>query len=93
MQSIIDGNRKDRCYICGRYGSMQEHHMMHGTANRRNAEHYGLKVYLCPHCHHRVHCEPGGELDLELKKLAQAEFERKWGHKEWMKVFQKSYLG
>ena len=66
--------------------------MMHGTANRRNAEHYGLKVYLCPHCHHRVHCEPGGELDLELKKLAQAEFERKWGHKEWMKVFQKNYL-
>ena len=63
MQSIIDGNRKDRCYICGRYGSMQEHHMMHGTANRRNAEHYGLKVYLW-----------------------------KWGHKEWMKVFQKNYL-
>lgn len=66
--------------------------MMHGTANRRNAEHYGLKAYLCPHCHHRVHCEPGGELDLELKKLAQTEFERKWGHKEWMKVFQKNYL-
>ena len=92
MQSIIDGNRKDRCYICGRYGSMQEHHMMHGTANRRNAEHYGLKVYLCPRCHHRVHCEPGGELDLELKKLAQTGFERKRGHKEWMKVFQKNYL-
>lgn len=93
VNSIITGDTKDKCYICGRWGQTEEHHMIHGTANRRNAEHYGLKVYLCPHCHHRVHCEPGGELDLELKKLAQTEFERKWGHKEWMKVFQKSYLG
>ena len=52
-------------------------------------------------CNHDYICK-GGDFDeegkvirfyLKCKKLAQTEFERKWGHKEWMKVFQKSYLG
>ena len=73
MNSIIARDRKDRCYICGRWGRMEEHHLMHGTANRRNAEHYGLKVHLCHLCHkelhdHRMH-------DLELEQVAQRTFE------------------
>lgn len=92
MQSIIARDRKDRCYICGRYCYTQEHHMMHGTANRRNAEHFGLKVHLCPTCHHRAHCNPESGFDQVLKKVAQREFEQQWGHEEWMKVFGKNYL-
>lgn len=92
MQSIIDKNRKGLCYICGRHGPTQEHHMMHGTSNRRNAEHFGLKVYLCPACHHRLHCDQDSGYDLALKKEAQEAFEAKYGHKEWMKVFGKNYL-
>lgn len=64
--------------------------MIHGTANRRNAEHYGLKVYLCPHCHHELHDH--GTHDRDLQEIAQREFEKHWGRKEWLKVFGKNYL-
>lgn len=50
------------CYICRQLlneqgifkqltpYNLEEHHIMHGTANRKVSERYGLKVYLCiPH--------------------------------------------
>ena len=90
MNSIIPNNLSGVCYICGRWCRTEEHHMIHGTANRRNAEHYGLKVYLCPHCHHELHDH--GAHDRDLQEIAQREFEKHWGRKEWMKVFEKNYL-
>ena len=90
MTSIIPNNVKGRCYICGYWGTTQEHHMIHGTANRKNADHYGLTVQLCPRCHMNLHDH--GDYDKDLQRVAQQEFEKRWGHKEWMKVFQKSYL-
>lgn len=89
MTSIIPNNVNGRCYICGRWGTTQVHHMIHG-ANRRNADHYGLTVQLCRRCHMDLHDH--GAHDRELQRIAQQEFEKQWGHKEWMKVFQKSYL-
>ena len=91
MHSIIKGDEKDRCYICGKYGEMQTHHLLHGTANRKQADKYGLTVHLCQRCHMRLHDE--GVFDRNLQRIAQKAFETKYSHEEWMKVFQKSYLG
>lgn len=73
---------------------LEEHHIMHGVANRKLSERYGLKCKLCiPH--HRtgkkaVHnCR---ETDLKLIRAAQRRFEQLYSHDMWMQVFMKNYL-
>lgn len=100
-RSIMQDKRGGECYLCNILLGIdtpapcrEEHHVMHGTANRRLAEHYGLKVYLCP-AHHRtgpeaVHTDP--RMDLMLKQAAQRAFERRYSHGKWMEVFGKNYL-
>lgn len=90
MNSIITGDTKDQCFICGRYGQTEVHHMIHGTAGRKKAEEHGLKVHLCHNCHMRLHDK--GEHDRDLQKIAQDTFEKKFGHKEWMRIFGKNYF-
>lgn len=100
-KSILQDKCGGECYLCNMLlgidspaASREEHHVMHGTANRRLAEHYGLKVYLCP-WHHRngpqaVHrCR---RTDILLKQAAQRAFERKYSRKKWMEVFGKNYM-
>ena len=70
------------------------HHIMHGTANRKISEHYGLKVWLCPE-HHRTGKEAVHkcrETDLKLIEKGQKRFERLFSHEEWMNLFMKNYL-
>ncbi len=66
---------------------------MHGVANRKLSEKYGLKVYLCPKHHrdtkHGVHFDR--DFDLALKRYAQAKFEETYDI-EFSKVFGKNYL-
>ena len=90
MHSIIKGDEKDRCYICGKYGEMQTHHLLHGTANRKQADKYGLTVHLCHRCHMRLHDE--GVFDRNLQRIAQKAFEAKYSHEEWMRIFGKNYI-
>ena len=98
---------KGICYICGRHTYTQEHHCIHGYANRKIAEHEGLKVYLCAECHtqgkravHRCH-----EVDLELQRDAQRTWEQKYmedypyehhaeeaAREAWISLFGKSWL-
>ena len=100
-RSIMQDKSGGECYLCKRLlgidtpaACREEPHAMPGTANRKLAEHYGLKVYLCPY-HHRngpeaVHmCQ---RTDLLLKQAAQRIFEQKYNHKKWMEVFNKNYL-
>lgn len=56
------------CYVCGRPAS-DMHHIFHG-ADKKLSESLGCMVPLCRTCHNRVHHE-GGEIDRELKKVAQ----------------------
>lgn len=92
MKSIIQSEK--RCFICGTTSDLECHHCIHGTANRKNADKYGLKVWLC-HKHHTgsnesVHHD--SEIDLQFKRLAQKTFEAKYGHDKYMSVFGKNYL-
>lgn len=72
---------------------LEWHHILGGVANRKLSERYGLKVRLC----HECHTGDGGaqyekEMNLRLKREAQKEFEKRYGHDEWMKRFRKNYL-
>lgn len=90
------------CFLCRRenpfaelrHDGLEKHHFMHGTANRRLAEQYGLWGYLCSRHHNNgpeaVH--NNHETDLLLMRTAQWEFEKLYGHEKWMDVFGKNFL-
>lgn len=96
----------NECYLCrmelsekGIYEklpdkNLEEHHIMHGTANRKLAEKYGLKVKLCI-SHHRTGKEAVHkcrDTDLKLIQAGQKRFEELYSHEKWMQVFMKNYL-
>lgn len=90
----ILGSRKGMCYLCGRYGSTEEHHIF-GGPNRTLSEQYGLKVYLCLECHqfgkHAVHKDQA--VMNELHKQGQEAFENQLGSRQqFMQIFGRSYL-
>lgn len=85
---MIEGDSKDRCFICGRYGPTEVHHCLHGI-RRAAADKYGLTVHLCRACHQRLH--DTGAFDIDLEQAAQTQFENAHSHEEWMRVFGKNY--
>ena len=92
MKSILQTEKK--CYICGCMGYVEEHHVFHGTANRKKSERHGLKVWLC-YMHHRdstIGVHFNAELDRKLKEIGQAAFERQHSRREFMQEFGKNYL-
>ena len=94
-KSIIPQPEPRQCYVCGARKRLEVHHVMYGHGPRHLAEKYGLKVTLCD-MHHR-HAPAGihagnRELDMRLKAVAQAEFEKIYGHSKWMRTFGRNYL-
>jgi hypothetical protein len=80
------------CYVTGRL-DVEQHHCLYGK-NRKNADDYGLTVWLTQDYHtgkHGVH-KGNLKLDKELKRLAQTEFEKVYTHEHWMNVFCWNYL-
>ena len=93
-KSILPGNRKDRCYLCGLPGPTEEHHIF-GGPNRRLSEEYGLKVDLCRECHQTgaaaVHRNK--ETMQMLHELGQQAFENQIGSRDgFMKIFGRNYI-
>lgn len=89
--SILQNEKK--CALCGRVDRLERHHVMHGTANRKLAEKYGLTIWLCPD-HHRGNMSPhhNANIDYAFKMAAQKKFEEIYSHEEWMEVFGRNYL-
>lgn len=87
------------CYLCSKLGHdqrgtyLEEHHCLNGP-NRKLAEHYGLKVYLCLY-HHRHGTEAvhnNIEMKLSLCKDAQKAFIKEYPNKDFREIFGKNYL-
>lgn len=91
MISILQTEKE--CFVCHTTYGLECHHVIGGSANRKQSEKYGLKVWLC-HEHHRgnsgVHFNK--ELDLKIKKIAQSTFEREHTREEFRAIFGKSWL-
>ena len=82
----------DNCFVCGS-PYVQIHHCIHGTANRRLADKYGLVVPLCQE-HHlgntRVH--KNRDFDISLMQLAQEKFEAVYGaNTSFQEVFGRNF--
>lgn len=93
MDSILDTER-GRCFICGKVGYTEDHHIFNQTAYRRKSEEDGLKVFLCYDCHHnRVHGRDA-ETKYYLKRIGQ----RAWmehnhkGTADFVRRYGKNYL-
>ena len=87
--SIIQ--KEKQCYISGSQINLDIHHCIHGIANRKIADKYGLWVWLRHDIHMRLH-DSDKQLDNELEKIAQEAFEKKYSHREWMNLIGKNYL-
>lgn len=103
-RSIMQDTKE--CFLCrmraegqGYFGpltsyGLEKHHVMHGVANRKIAEKYGLTVYLCEK-DHRTGAEAvhkSRETDLKLIRAGQRRFEQVYSRREWMEAFGKNYL-
>ena len=92
MKSIIQTERE--CYVCGTTQDIHEHHIFEGTANRRQSEKYGMKIFLCGRHHNMsnqgIHFNK--ELDISVKQMAQEIFEKTHTREEFKEIFGKSYL-
>ena len=89
MKSIMWGEKA--CFFCGSTSELQTHHCIHGTANRKLADKYGLTVILCRRHHEAVHQDEG--MDIALKMEAQRAWEKQYGSRnDFMRVFGRSYL-
>nr|DAE98347.1 MAG TPA: hypothetical protein [Caudoviricetes sp.] len=98
--SILHSKGSRTCYLCvmlhdnwNEHRILDEHHVF-GGPNRKNSEKYGLKAYLC-HNHHIYGPEAvhnNAEIRHELQRIAQREFEKRYGHTKFMEVFGRNYL-
>ena len=92
MKSVIQKDKE--CYICATTMELQEHHIFFGTANRKQSEKHGLKVYLCRkhHLDSRVGVHFNKGLDTYLKRMAQKKFEQTHSRADFMEAFGRNYL-
>lgn len=91
MESIMQS--KKECWMCHTTRGLHCHHVIHGTANRKLSEQYGLKVWLCREhhtgnggVHHNVY------FDEKLKEEAQKAFEQTHTRRDFLRIFGISYL-
>lgn len=91
MNSILN-TEKGRCYLCGRQGATELHHVFPGC-RRQTADKYGLTVYLCPYCHHEViHKDYSACLKLQKHTQDIAMKTYDWSLDDWMERMNKNYL-
>ena len=90
---------KGFCYLCKLLNGddfpkqTQEHHVCFGTANRKQSEKYGLKVYLCLN-HHEIGpaaVHNNHENARILQREAQKVFEKNFPDKSFIEIFGRNY--
>ena len=94
--SIIQTNKKCIVEGCGSVFDLHLHHVFFGK-NRQKSDDDGLVVWLC-YDHHEgtkgVHGRDGHELDVKLKKLAEAQWCSYYNKtiKDFIKRYGRNYL-
>lgn len=89
MKSIIQKGERT-CFVCG--STTVECHHIFGGPNRQLSEKYGLKVYLCPEHHRRIH--EGGRMMDALHEEGERAYIRQYNAdcEDFRRVFGKNYL-
>ena len=100
MAKSIMHQKDGSCYLCMQRNDdydchkiTEEHHAVFGTANRRLAEHYGLKVYLCKehHTDGKFSVHKNYKVARRLQQDAQKVFEAKYPNLSFRKIFGINY--
>lgn len=93
MADSILQERKE-CYLTGATQGLHKHHVYAGP-RRKASEKWGCWVWLRGDWHnlasYGVHFDR--ELDMQLKRVCQLQFERLYGHDKFVEVFGKNYIG
>ncbi|MEW4411551.1 hypothetical protein [Clostridium sp. AN503] len=94
MKSIMEPTPAEECFLCGRCGQLEEHHIFGGNPNRKLSEKYGLKVHLCCRCHrdNREGVHGNREKMDHLHWTGQQAFERTHSRDDFIRIFGKNYL-
>lgn len=87
MKSILQVEQ-DKCFLCGKKGNLDTHHVMNGPF-RKKSEKWGGVIKVCRDCHRKIHDNPS--LAKELKQGFQHTFGLLYGQNLWMKEFKKNY--
>lgn len=83
---------RDYCYLCGKYGDTQRHHVFQG-AYRKKAEFHGYVVRLCMDCHtgpDGVHANKTKR--IHLRQECQREYEQTHTRDQFIAEFGRNYL-
>lgn len=93
MQSIVQNELDDRCFLCGSTTWLERHHCIVGSY-RKLSDQYGLTVKLCHYCHNEPPLGAHFNRDTAeyLRKAAQRAFEKKYSHDEFIRVFGRNFL-
>lgn len=83
--------KEKECYVTGSRINLELHHCIHGRANRKLADQYGLWCWLRQDIHRLLH-DQDKELDKRLEREAQEAFEKTHTREEFRRIFGKSYL-
>jgi hypothetical protein len=83
----------DYCYLCGKYGPVERHHVFQG-AYRKRAEKYGFVVNLCHFCHNEppMGVHHNKERRIALRQTCQHDYEQTHTREDFIKEFGRSYL-
>ena len=85
------------CWLCGKWGHLEKHHIFGGNPNRKLSEKYGLTVFLCGESCHRngeKAAHKCAETAQRLHEYGQRKFmqEQNASIEDFRRVFGKNYL-
>ena len=84
--------RSERCYMCGRSGTMQRHEI-YGSSNRDKSKAFGLWVWLCPECHNDLHfVHADRKIWLREQGQVKAQEHYGWTDAEFREKFGRCYI-
>lgn len=84
---------RDYCYLCGKYGPVERHHVFQG-AYRKKAERHGFVVNLCHYCHNEppMGVHHNKERRIALRQTCQKEYEQTHTRNQFIAEFGRNYL-
>ena len=95
MNSIIKGDRKGVCFLCGRFCPTEQHHIF-GGKNRKRADADGVTVHLCHWCHNEppMGVHHNKVTDTWMKQRGQMAWMEHYGKTvdDFIKAYGRNYL-
>lgn len=80
----------DVCFVCGKRGATDWHHVFNGAMKKRSEED-GMMIHIHRGCHRFLHEHPMS--NETMKKRAQRKWEETYGDREaFIERYRKNYL-